>query len=367
VTSRRRRAVWLIAAAITAVVVTSLLYLRSEVRPVAVTTTPAPTPVSRLVGDYTPAFDFVDPNHGWAIVVDYGPQHRCWIFSTNDRAAHWHLQTARTAAGGYAYIRFFDLRHGFAYAGSLYRTADGGATWIDVQLPADTPYFAFANASSGWMLADQLYATTDGGTTWTAVDSPLPAGVTVDPSGAGELAFRTDGEGWLGAMLPDPVVYVTRDAARTWQAISLPSSQPGFESYTTQVRLAPDGGVLALVASPGGFLGGYYSDDLGATWRLVDAPLPQPEWLADVSFLDAAHWWVARYGFLYKTSDAGVSWTRVLVDALPEGWNVGPVHVIDVDHGWWTMIATDDSRDNALMTTSDGGASWRAVNMPRPA
>jgi hypothetical protein len=68
-----------------------------------------------------------------------------------------------------------------------------------------------------------------------------------------------------------------------------------------------------------------------------------------------------------KTSTAGQDWARVLVQPLPPGWNIGPVHVIDVEHGWWSMISTTDSRDSALMMTSDGGGSWHAVNMPQPA
>lgn len=358
--ARARRAVPLIAAALTAVIVTSLLYVRSELHPVAVSATPSPSPVPRLAGGYTPAFDFVDPRHGWAIVNDTGPSHRFWIFVTSDGAAHWKVQFTRIALNSWTYIRFFDLEHGFAYAGSLYRTVDGGASWQDAQLPTEGPFFDFSTPTQGWMVGDELYTTEDGGATWTAVDTPIPEGA-LGP----ELVFRPGGEGWAGAQLDSPVVYLTEDGGRTWQPIALPLADTGFDEYTTSVRLLPGHAVLALVGSPAGFVDGYYSRDEGASWHQV-RPLPQPEWLADASFLDSTNWWVSRYGFLYRTSNAGQSWTRVAVQPLPEGWNIGPAHVIDETHAWWTMVATNDSRDNALMMTSNGGRDWRAVDMPQP-
>lgn len=366
---RARRAIPLIAAALTALVVTSVLFLR-----VVPTPSTTPTPIPRLVGTYSPTFDFVDPVHGWALVVDYGPNQRFWIFATTDGAMRWRRQfTGVGEEGEYRYyIHFFDLRHGFAYAGTLYRTGDGGATWQAVSTPSDGPYFTFATATRGWFMPavravpPHLYATYDGGVTWTAVPAPLPPSTTVDAAGsAAELAFRSDGEGWMGASLESPQVYLTMDGGLSWRAIPLPTPEAGFAIYTTVVRLLPGGAVLAIVGSPGGFLGGYVSGNRGASWGRVE-PLPQPEWLADASFLDSANWWVSRYGFLYKTSNSGQNWTRVPVRSLPSGWNIGPIHVIDAKHGWWTMVETTDSRDSALMMTSDGGSSWRAVAMPTP-
>jgi photosystem II stability/assembly factor-like uncharacterized protein len=356
VNGRAQRALALIAVAVAAVVLTSLLYLRREPQPVAVSELAVP----RLVGSYAPSFFFLDPTHGWALVGDYGPEQRFWIFVTTDGAAHWSRQFTQTAEGGQTYLRFFDLQHGFAYAGSLYRTADGGATWQSVRTPeAPNPYFTFVSATKGWQLGRQLYTTDDGGDTWKAVDHSPPPGTT------GDLAFRADGEGWLGTALAEPSVWLTRNGGMGWDAIPLPNSQVGFESYTTAIRLLPGDAVLAIVGSPNGAVEGWYSDDRGASWRQVD-PLPQPEWLAEATFLDSTNWWASRFGFLYKTADAGRNWTRVSVQPLPEGWNIGPVHAIDAQHGWWSMTATTDSRDSALMMTSDGGTSWRAVAMPTP-
>ena len=360
---RTARAIALISVAVVVMVVAAVAYLRPFAPAVpggaAVGATPSPTTVPRLGGDYVPAFFFIDPKRGWSLVVDRVANQRFWIFATSDGAAHWKRQLTGAASRGPAYLRFFDSLRGFAYAGSLYRTLDGGSTWQLMRTPPGGPNLVFASANKGWNLGDRLYATDDGGGTWKPVDSPLP------PSVTGDLAFRDDGEGWLGAALETPTVYHTLDGGTSWTPVTIPVGEPGVPEYPTIVRLLPGGAVLAIVASPSGFVGGYVSGNRGASWRGVRA-LPEPEWVADASFIDASNWWVSRYGFLYKTPNAGQNWTRVDVEPLPTGWNIDPVHALDDSHGWWTMTATTDSRDSALMMTSDGGSTWRAVAMPTP-
>ena len=368
----------LIGGALAVVVVTSVLYLRSATPSLnTAAVTPPPATIQHLHGTYTTAFDFVDASHGWALVLDYTePGSRFWIFATSDGASRWRLQFGATAPSdgpfGPAtsiYVQFFDLQHGFAFAGDLYRTVDGGAHWQLVNAPMGGPLFTFATARHGWMLPvdwsvpPQLYTTEDGGLTWSAISTPLPQGLNAQPFAG--FGFRDDGEGWAGTALNAPIVYRTLDGGESWVAVKVPTDEPA-DLYYTSVRLLPGAAVLAIVSTPNGFIGGYYSDDRGDTWRALH-PLPEPEWLYNATFLDATHWWVARYGFLYKTSTAGQDWSRVLVRPLPGGWNIGPAHAIDVDHGWWSMTSTTDSLDSALMMTSDGGADWRTVSMPQPA
>jgi photosystem II stability/assembly factor-like uncharacterized protein len=376
---RARRALPLIGAALTLVIAVSVLYLRTGTPSIdAGPVRPAPTPIPHLSGSYRTTFDFVDPSHGWALILEYIRPGRLWIFATADGARHWRRQFGTTAYVGAdhgpptnIYIHFFDARSGFAYAGDLYRTVDGGAHWDLVKTPTGGQLFAFASATRAWILPEDwsvpphLYTTDDGGITWSAIPTPLPPGLNPQPFAG--FGFRDDGEGWLGAALDRPAVYLTLDGGASWKSVTIPiGAQPHIDVYYTSVRVLPGHGVLALVISPQGFGAGYYSDDAGQSWRQVAPVLPAPDWLADASFVDATHWWVARFGFLYKTSTAGRDWARVLVRDMPGGWSIEAVHVIDADHAWWSMISTSDSRDSALMMTSDGGAYWRAVNMPQP-
>ena len=376
--ARARRAIPLIAAAITLVVVASLIYIRAG-KPVSnlASLEPTPSPIPHLSGNYTATFDFLDPSHGWALVLDYGQAYAFWIFETTDGAAHWRSTFRGTASGDFdfvrfdlLYIHFFDTEHGLAFVGRLYRTLDGGASWAAVDTPGEEPFLTFASPSRGWALQlagdARLYATSDGGTSWTAVDGRLPpawlGGFIGTPA---ELAFREDGEGWLGSSQENPIAYTTLDGGRSWREVRLPPAS-GVSGYLTNVRLIPGGGVLISVYGSAGPLYARDSFDHGATWREVAFP-PAPTTLADVSFVGAFHWWASRFGYVFQTDDGGATWTQKRRAGLPAGWNIEAAHVLDARHAWWSMVATSDSRETAVMMTDDGGASWRAVNVPRPA
>src|SRR5439155_21740630 len=131
--NRARRALPLIAAAMAAIVVAGLLYLNANLRsPEAVV---SPPPIAIMSGPYSARYDFINPSIGWALVLDYsrGFATSFRIFRRTDGASHWNMQYTGQAAGGLAYIHFFDREHGFGYAGILYRTVDAGAHWEQVQ------------------------------------------------------------------------------------------------------------------------------------------------------------------------------------------------------------------------------------------
>ena len=339
---RARRALPLIASALTAIVVVSLLYLTSGIRS---SQSPASSaPIAVMSGPYLARYDFISPSVGWALVLDYSSFATSFrIFRTTDSASHWQLQYTGQAEGGQTYIHFFDRDHGFAYAGLLYRTVDAGVHWEQMQTPG---YFSmFASPALGWSLGaqDHMYSTSDGGVTWKRLPSNLP-GSAFGGYGAGPepASFRDTGEGWLGAgYLDSPTVYLTT------------------------VSVAPGGQVVVLISHETMLLGAYASDDLGKSWRAVTRP-PTLSTFADLSFVDAIHWIALRAGYVYKTADAGARWSSVPVSGLPDDWRYVDAHAIDGDHAWWSMIATARSTDSALAMTSDGGRHWKTVNVPNP-
>src|SRR5207249_9419839 len=131
---RARRALPLIASALTAIVVVSLLYLTSGIRS---SQSPASSaPIAVMSGPYLARYDFISPSVGWALVLDYSSFATSFrIFRTTDSASHWQLQYTGQAEGGQTYIHFFDRDHGFAYAGLVYRTVDAGVHWAQMQTP----------------------------------------------------------------------------------------------------------------------------------------------------------------------------------------------------------------------------------------
>lgn len=174
---RARRAVPLIAAAVTVILVAALLYTRAVATPPTRTLNSAP--ISMMSGPFTATYDFITPSLGWALVLNYSSfSTDFWIFRTTNGAGQWQEQYVGQAKGGRTYIHFFDDQHGFAYVGLAYRTVDGGVHWQSVDIPGSMPYVTFASPTLGWALAfevgsQHLYKTTDGGMTWTRLPKRL--------------------------------------------------------------------------------------------------------------------------------------------------------------------------------------------------
>jgi photosystem II stability/assembly factor-like uncharacterized protein len=329
-----------------------------------------------MSGPYSATYDFVTPSLGWALVLEYSRfSTNYWIFKTTDGARHWQEQHAGQAEGGRTYIHFFDDLYGFAYAGVAYRTVDGGVHWQTVEVPGSIPYVTFASPTRGWaegfeVGSHHLYTTADGGVTWTRLPTDLPGAAVLEPIfEIQSSAFRENGEGWLGAgYLESPVVYLTADGGASWRTIALPSprTRPQGPGYLTSPRLLPSGGVLVLISDDSTHvLAAFFSSDRGGSWREVSFPIAVTT-SDDLSFVDASHWWKLRSGQIYKTSDAGITWTPVSVSGLPNGWRYEAAHAFDAQHAWWAMVAFAKSTLSALAMTSDGGRHWRMVNPPQP-
>jgi len=123
---------------------------------------------------------------------------------------------------------------------SIYRSDDGGATWTESELPAETTERAYSEEqlfpvfrpgeSASWLLATsgpamglmdkKLYRTQNGGLSW---ELEADIGSTVDGYVTG-MAFRDERNGWVTAsyhgddLIP---VYRTRDAGLTWELLEL--------------------------------------------------------------------------------------------------------------------------------------------------
>ena len=183
------------------------------------------------------------------------------------------------------------------------------------------------------------------------------------------FAFRESGEGWLGAgYLQSPIVYLTLDGGESWRTIAIPSSPTAAPSpgYLTSARLVPGAGVLVLVSDESAHvLGGFLSPDQGRSWQ--DVRFPGAVTTSDnFSFVDASHWWLLRHRQVYKTSDAGSTWTLMAVAGLPDGWRYEAARAIDAQHAWWAMVSSARSTRSALAMTSDGGKHWAMVTPPQP-
>jgi hypothetical protein len=128
------------------------------------------------------------------------------------------------------------------------------------------------------------------------------------------------------------------------------------------VDLLPDAGVLVYALSEcarnGCFAPGPYyftSSDGGITWRYIRAPP------GSLGYQDSLHWWATSANALFKSADAGQSWSDVAT--IPTGWQFSQPGVLDSTHAWASLFVAGG---NGLALTSDGGLHWTLANVPKP-
>ena len=352
--NRSRRAVPLIAAALTAIVVAGLLYLRPSVPPASVLSA-HPSPEPRVLEQrYQPDYDFVTPSLGWALVYDL-ISGRYWVFNTTDGAHHWDLQKTDLQPINASFrIRFFNAHDGYytLAGGGTFRTTDGGRQWNEVTLPAATIAVVwFVDPSHGWYRSDSDFeSTADGGATWHALPPPPLAGPL--------LEFADARNGWLAsiAVTVPAVVYSTNDAGASWTSHALPAEAQGKPAVG--LFALPGGGVLVDLLDETAFT----SFAGGMAWSRL-APPPPGNSYGNIAIEDATHWWAMRLGDLFKTADAGGSWQHVALQL--DGWLYFP-EVLDARHAWAKLQSSGPpTSGSALAVTSDGGVHWTYVSVPR--
>jgi photosystem II stability/assembly factor-like uncharacterized protein len=240
----------------------------------------------------------------------------------------------RVRAGGQA---------GTAFApgdnGTLAKTVDGGKTWTrgNVSTSEDVIDVAFPTAQVGYALdsAGGLFRTADGGATWKTLDTgttarpqeiAAPSTSTVILAGPTGLRRSTDG-GDTFATITD------RDVVKA-------------------KFFAIDRAGSALFATGGRDL--VRSTDRGKTWT----PIHKPGRVAHVDFLDARTGYVlAEGGALWKTTNAGKRWTRLLgvgtERALGMAFSSKTRGYLVID-----SFGQAGQRGGFLLHTSDVGATW---------
>lgn len=269
---------------------------------------------------------------------------------------------------------------GFAVAqdGELFRTTNGGATWLHRGVVGSSwsiARLAFASPQVGYVATGSgLHATADGGATWTQALGGSWADVHAFPGTLRAVAvgaagaIRTTADGGATWATPAP-------AAGALHSVTCPTAQRCFAAGVYGLVLVSDDGGDHWTPRPSG-IGpdiralsfadanqGWARDVTGVFHRTEDAGL---HWaplsstgLAGATALTATGpaeaWAFGARGLLARTVDGGTTWT-------PAGpaREVAGAAAVDV-LGATTIVVAGSS---ASYRSGDGGSSWVATTFP---
>jgi photosystem II stability/assembly factor-like uncharacterized protein len=252
------------------------------------------------------------------------------------------------------------------------RTTDGGATWEigiggtgalagrSLRFRPGTSTDLFLGTSS---LA--VFRSTDSGNTFVQSSNGITElnlfSVDANPLGPGELAVAFQG-------LNDGGVLTSLDGGVTWQLESAPPTR------YSNVRFAPDGTLYAISSGPSSVAQeGLYRRENNGSWTPL-GPDQGPLYESDLNttrfslnnpnliLLGGSDFGVTGFeGTIWRSTDAGQSWTKVFESATGTTEKVTDLEIIEdgTDQNMvasWTSLSGDNI-GGALRSTDNGG-SW---------
>ena len=288
-------------------------------------------------------------------------------------------------------LQMLDASHGWAIGnGTVMRTNDGGATWVDASpsgissLDVTAGRF-FLDNSNGWvtisgtsLTTGTLYHTTDGGHTWSS---------TTIPFGEASLQFVDTTDGWamvgLGAGMSHEAVAVFRtdDSGKTWNQVFI--DDPTVSGSSDSLPLVGDkNGIVALDGNRGWVTGAqpssdfiyvYISKDGGSSWTQQNIAMPSgfagamtnaflPRFFgSSTGVLPVGLYLDTPATVFYLSSDGGLTWKPSTPVALNGkysiaskvdffAWDGGPVLSVSHDAGTsWSTVAPNINIKDTLM------------------
>lgn len=225
--------------------------------------------------------------------------------------------------------------------GTLWRTADAGGTWVEVDvsgLITGTAYWVdacWADSDTAWLLSGngELLRSDDAGLTWDRGPVvPAPGPITC-------MTFSDTLHGWVAGF---GYLARTENGGLTWVSSDLPLRNGTLMITAVAFESALEG-VVWTVAE-----GAAWTDDGGATWHLSDWLTSEPMFsIAYRTPLDV--WAVGVDGQMARSIDGGRSWD--VVPPMTSAWLSG-VQWFDAQ----TAIAAGDA--GVILQTNDAGATW---------
>lgn len=341
---------------------------------------------SFAIGSSVNAMHLVSSSLGFA-VGDQG-----FIARTNDGGQTWTPQTSsvQTTLND---VHFFDANLGLAVGDSntMLRSTDGGATWTKITMPphgnAYGVRFADANIAVAVGSNGARLRSTDGGASWTRLDTPVAGCQTCTLR---SVAFTSATMGFAVGDQSNKIL-LTDDAGLTWASVP-GANAAGATDGSCGFGAIDFSGANGIAAATCGWVA--HTSDGGVTWTKFPAGgIALETDTFDVAFgTGAIAVATGAEGQLYRTTNAGVSWTNVFPQRVAQDfWNayfdnastayvLGTTSYKSIDSGLtWTQdsslpsgMRAMTSVNGALITagtngrvsrSTDGGANWTSMTV----
>ena len=232
-----------------------------------------------------------------------------------------------------------------AVAGGVFKTSDGGASWIPVfdqervssigaiALAPSNPHIVYVGTGEQCLrndisFGDGVYKSLDGGNTWTNMglrDTQHVASILVDPSNPNLVFVAAIGHAF--GPNEERGVFRSTDGGKNWQKVL------------------------------------YVDDQTGATDLVFDPNNPNILFAAMYQVRRSA-WSMTSGGAgsgLYKSADGGTTWKHLEGRGLPSG-TLGRIGVSVSRANSNRVYAMVEAKENALYRSGDGGESWELMN-----
>ena len=284
-------------------------------------------------------------------------------------------------------VFFLDPEHGWLTAydcaggtGGLYRTSDGGQTWVRLRAvyancsALSGVFVSFVDPLHGWLTliepsgggSGTMMRTSDGGRTWHGqIDLPTN----------GVPQFEDPSNGWLAGTFPYPgELFATHDAGTAWDRVAPVPAARGDQprAAASSPTFFGQVGVLPLTLSQGGheIIRFLTTGDGGSTWN--PSATYRARWPATkgvggrtprtgcVGVASPTVWWVcgADPVRVALTTDGGATWT-VRRTGVPGSYST--IVPVGAQRAW-----LDVHRGRGqLWLTLTGGRNWRRLTPGR--
>ncbi len=293
-----------------------------------------PGPVPGFLGGGAP--DFADAQTGY-FGLGSG-----FVLRTTDAGASWQQISSGSGETILGIDRFADDRMiAVDEAGQVLTRATGTAPWLIRASLGETSLEAVQVVGPQAVVALErdgtIHRSADGGATWVGAPS-APSGLT-----AADLYFNTPSEGWIiGQGFSGSALFHTADAGATWTPV------PDFEGTYVAVDFV---GASGWAMSFDGTL--YRTLDAGNSWSSVQLPGSSLT-ILDVDFWNADVGYAVGAGYAARSADGGLTWQMLPIPDVSE--RITDIELIGPDELWVS------SADGIAMYSSTGGQNWAVMD-----